>query len=40
MSEKIPNSEFAIIPRAGHFSPLENPEAVNDLIRGFLKRKF
>lgn len=40
MSEKIPDSEFAIIPRAGHFSPLENPEAVNDLIKGFLKRKF
>ncbi|MCX6174533.1 MAG: alpha/beta hydrolase [Ignavibacteriales bacterium] len=39
MSEKIPRSEFAIIPRAGHMSPLENPECVNDLILGFLKRK-
>ncbi|MBI5731287.1 MAG: alpha/beta hydrolase [Ignavibacteriales bacterium] len=38
MSEKIPRSEFAIIPRAGHMSPLENPECVNDLIEGFLKR--
>lgn len=37
--EKIPNSEFAIIPRAGHMSPLENPQAVNDLIKGFLKRR-
>ena len=39
MSEKIPHSEFAIIPRAGHMTPLENPECVNDLILGFLKRK-
>jgi len=38
MAEKIPRSEFAIIPRAGHMSPLENPECVNDLIGGFLKR--
>ena len=38
MSEKIPRSEFAIIPRSGHMTPLENPECVNDLIEGFLKR--
>ena len=38
MSEKIPRAEFAVIPRAGHMSPLENPECVNDLIEGFLKR--
>ncbi len=39
MSEKIPDSEFAIVPGAGHMSPLENPENVNDLIKGFLKRR-
>ena len=38
MSDKIPRVEFAIIPRAGHMTPLENPECVNDLIEGFLKR--
>ncbi|MFA7229038.1 MAG: alpha/beta fold hydrolase, partial [Melioribacteraceae bacterium] len=38
MAEKIPGSEFAVIPRAGHMTPLENPDAVNDLIAGFLKR--
>ena len=38
MAEKIPRAEFAIIPRAGHMSPLENPECVNDLIKGFLNR--
>lgn len=40
LSEKIPDSEFAIIPRAGHMTPLENPKGVNDLITGFLKRRF
>lgn len=40
LAEKIPGSEFAIIPRAGHMTPLENPDSVNDLILGFLKRKF
>lgn len=38
MSEKIPNSEFAIVPRGGHMAPLENPDFVNDMIRGFLKK--
>jgi len=40
LAEKIPGSEFAVIPRAGHMTPLENPDSVNDLILGFLKRKF
>ncbi len=40
MAEKIPNSEIAIIPHAGHMSPMENPSCVNDLILGFLKRNF
>jgi len=40
MSEKIHNSEFASIPFSGHMAPLENPDCVNDLIRGFLERKF
>lgn len=39
MADKIPNSEFAVIPQAGHMTPLENPDCVNDLILGFLKRK-
>ncbi|MCX6168867.1 MAG: alpha/beta hydrolase [Ignavibacteriales bacterium] len=40
LAERIPGSEFAIIPRAGHMTPIENPDSVNDLILGFLKRKF
>lgn len=39
IAEKIKDSEFAIVPRAGHMSPIENPAAVNDLIIGFLKRR-
>jgi pimeloyl-ACP methyl ester carboxylesterase len=39
MADKINGSEFGVIPHAGHMSPLENPEAVNDLIKGFLKRR-
>ncbi|MFA7418907.1 MAG: alpha/beta fold hydrolase [Melioribacteraceae bacterium] len=40
MAEKIPNSEFAAIPFAGHMTPLENPSCVNDLLKGFLDRNF
>lgn len=39
LAEKIPGAEFAVVPRAGHMTPLENPDNVNDLISGFLKRK-
>jgi 3-oxoadipate enol-lactonase len=40
ITDKISGSEFASIPAAGHMSPLENPGCVNDLIAGFMKRKF
>jgi 3-oxoadipate enol-lactonase len=36
--EAIPGSEWAEIPRAGHTSSLEQPEAVTNVIRGFLER--
>jgi pimeloyl-ACP methyl ester carboxylesterase len=39
IADKIPDSEFASIPMAAHMSPLENPECVDDLITGFLKRR-
>ena len=39
MADQIPGSEFGIIPRAGHMTPIENPGAVNDLILGFLRRR-
>jgi 3-oxoadipate enol-lactonase len=39
IAEKIKNSEFAAAPRAAHMSPVENPDFVNDVIKGFLKRR-
>ncbi len=38
MADRIHNSEFYTIPKAGHLSPIENPEAVNKHIESFLKR--
>lgn len=35
--ERVPGSEFVTIPGAGHFSPVEKADEVNDLIRSFLK---
>ena len=37
---KIPDAEFAQIPRAGHLSNLEQPEAFLDVIRNFLLASF
>jgi pimeloyl-ACP methyl ester carboxylesterase len=34
----IPNAQFAVIPDAGHMSPLENPAAFNEALREFLER--
>lgn len=39
MHEKIKDSEFAVVPRAAHISPVENPGFVNNVIEGFLKRR-
>ncbi|MGE5497322.1 MAG: alpha/beta fold hydrolase, partial [Syntrophothermus sp.] len=39
MAEKIKDAEFAAVPRSGHMSAIENPEFVNDVISGFLKRR-
>lgn len=39
MSDRIKASEFAAVPRAGHLSPLENPEFINDMLAGFLRRR-
>jgi len=36
MQEKIRGARLAIIPNAGHLSPLENPQTVNGAIREFL----
>ena len=37
MAEYIPNARFSLIPRAGHLSPLEQPEAFNVVVSQFLQ---
>jgi pimeloyl-ACP methyl ester carboxylesterase len=37
MRQEIPHAQVAIIPDAGHYSPVENPSAVNAALRGFLQ---
>ncbi len=39
MADKIKDSEYGIVPRAGHLSPVENSEYVNDMLCGFMNRK-
>lgn len=36
MHRQIVNSRMAIVPQSGHYSPLENPDFVNPVIRKFL----
>jgi 3-oxoadipate enol-lactonase len=38
MAGAIPDAEFAVIPQAGHMSPLEQPVPVNAAIERFLGR--
>lgn len=40
MAAKIKGSDFAIVPRAGHLTAVENPGGFNDLLIGFMKRNF
>lgn len=39
IAEAIPGAELAVIPRAGHVSTLEEPEAVNRVLVEFLGRQ-
>jgi len=36
LADAIPGARLVSIPNAGHFAPVENPDAVNGAIRGFL----
>lgn len=36
IADPIPGAELVRIPAAGHFAPIENPDAVNSAIRAFL----
>ncbi|PHS03254.1 MAG: alpha/beta hydrolase [Blastopirellula sp.] len=37
MAERIPHAEFAVIENAGHMTPMENPNAVNQHLAAFLE---
>jgi pimeloyl-ACP methyl ester carboxylesterase len=37
MAAAIPNSQFVVVPNAGHLSNLEEPELFNRALEGFLK---
>jgi 3-oxoadipate enol-lactonase len=37
LAAAIPGARLAVIPRAGHLSPLENPRAFNAAVRAFLR---
>jgi pimeloyl-ACP methyl ester carboxylesterase len=36
IADRIPGAQFALVPNAGHMSPLENPPAFNAALAGFL----
>jgi pimeloyl-ACP methyl ester carboxylesterase len=36
MRQHIPNSQLRVIPKAGHYSPWEQPEDAGRILRGFL----
>ncbi len=38
LANKIPNSEYYVIPMCGHFGPNHRPEEYNKLISQFLKQ--
>jgi len=37
MARAIPGAAIAVVPRAGHLSPLENARAVNRVLRRFIQ---
>lgn len=39
MQGDVPGSELAVIPEAGHIANIENPDAFNAAVLGFLKRQ-
>jgi pimeloyl-ACP methyl ester carboxylesterase len=37
MAERIPDARYVEVPGAGHLAPLEQPEAVTEALRVFLR---
>ncbi|MGH9615425.1 MAG: alpha/beta fold hydrolase [Acidobacteriaceae bacterium] len=40
IAERAPDAEFHVLPDAGHYAPLEQPQKIADLIGNFLDRKY
>jgi pimeloyl-ACP methyl ester carboxylesterase len=38
LAKAIPDSEFVVIPRSGHMTPVENPDEFNEALETFLTR--
>lgn len=38
LAEAIPDGEFVEVPDAGHLSPMENPQVINDVLMRFLAK--
>lgn len=38
MAAQIPGAQLVVIPRAGHLSPMENPDAVNKVLQELIER--
>jgi pimeloyl-ACP methyl ester carboxylesterase len=36
IAESMPNASWVMVPRAGHMSPLENPDVFNEALREFI----
>ena len=39
MAQKIPGAEFVVLRGCGHLGPMDQPEAFNKVLEGFLKRR-
>ena len=39
MAQKIPGAEFVLLEGCGHLGPMDQPEAFNEALRGFLERR-
>lgn len=39
LDQKIPHAELMVVSGSGHMDNMEQPEAVNNMIRDFLSKK-
>lgn len=39
MAQKIPGAEFLLLGGCGHLGPMDQPDAFNEALRGFLERR-